>query len=1204
MLKRRLKFVTALLACIAGSVSATTFQVGNIYYETIDNNQNVCVAAPPTGKHYSGAITIESSVQYEGRDYSIKAIGTGAFAEAANYTGQRLTSIQMSATIDKIEDSAFAGCTGLTSVEIPNRTTYLGASAFEGCTGLTTVTLSSYLTTVKDRAFAGCTKLSRIEVKNKITSIGDQAFLNCSALTAISLPSTLKTIGLSAFQGCTKLSDVVLPDGLTKLGDSAFQDCKALRKVAIPAAIVEIKPAVFSGCTTLSDVTFPTGVTVISATAFAKTALSSLTIPSTVTEIGDNAFSAISALRSLTFADSTTPIKYGSDVFKESPIESLTIGRTLNCTVANSGPFKDQVKLKTLKITAPCVTIAESMFKGCTALVNVTIEKGLSEIKGDAFSGCSSLATLALPESVKAIRKNAFYNCFNLSSFNLPPQVTVVEMQTFYQCRKLPSIDLTKVTEIQNGAFYGCDGLKEVTLGSSLKTMGNDAFSDCLSLASIVIPGNVVTMGDGMFFGCTKLTDVKFEAGSQLLRMGEKTFVDCPVRSLSLGRNIEYTGSADENVLGDNTTLYEVTILGSVDRICDAMFAGCTKLTEVDIPASVSKVGDNAFRSCSSLMAVTSRRETAPVAVASSFDTATYNGATLTVPEGAQASYKAAAGWKLFKSFKELPGVPKYSASASIEGPGSVTLNGSSDYPVVVSQGQSLTIVATPEEGMYVLEARYSMGSVNKTFTESVTIDNVTADVNVSVRFGDKAVVAPTAIEISPSILSIAPGEEAQLFVDFEPYDSYSDITWKSNKPDVATVSADGLVTGVKNGNAVITATTANGLKASCQLTVNDGSVRIEAIPQLAYGQKWMARLLNNDVAVTSGVIWKSSNPEWVTITSGGMITSKLNEWSSEDRGVILTATYEGNEYHYVYHTYVFDDYYFYSDIYCAAVLNAEGEVTLSMDYSGGDHEDIEAIAFPSEIADEFGYLYRVTELNINGPFSVKKAAIPASVTNIERLTLQGCTSLTCLAVKVPSAKGIALDDNAVIYVPAESLDAYKKSSQWNFYYTIRAFDGEPTVAYTVYFTPDEMDISSAPNCYIWDGADNSLYAGEWPGSRMTSTMLDGAQYWTYSIEVDKALVKPMVIFNWYSYQTKDLVMVNGGIYSWSGLIGNTAIDGVNAEGAEVAVNGREVTAPGLISVYTLGGAKVVSGANTVTLPDGGVYIIVTSNGALKAIVK
>lgn len=62
--------------------------------------------------------------------------------------------------------------------------------------------------------------------------------------------------------------------------------------------------------------------------------------------------------------------------------------------------------------------------------------------------------------------------------------------------------------------------------------------------------------------------------------------------------------------------------------------------------------------------------------------------------------------------------------------------------------------------------------------------------------------------------------DPVRLLVKFTPEGTTSTVTWTSSNPDVATVSANGTVTGVKKGTATITATLENGLTQTCKVDV------------------------------------------------------------------------------------------------------------------------------------------------------------------------------------------------------------------------------------------------------------------------------------------------------------------------------------------------------------------------------------------------
>ena len=75
-------------------------------------------------------------------------------------------------------NSAFEGCTGLTSITIPNSVTSIGWGAFYGCTGLTSITIPNSVTSIYSSAFYGCAGLTDVyytgtEEQWKKISIGD-----------------------------------------------------------------------------------------------------------------------------------------------------------------------------------------------------------------------------------------------------------------------------------------------------------------------------------------------------------------------------------------------------------------------------------------------------------------------------------------------------------------------------------------------------------------------------------------------------------------------------------------------------------------------------------------------------------------------------------------------------------------------------------------------------------------------------------------------------------------------------------------------------------------------------------------------------------------------------------------------------------------------------------------------------------------------
>lgn len=92
----------------------------------------------------------------------------------------------------------------------------------------------------------------------------------------------------------------------------------------------------------------------------------------------------------------------------------------------------------------------------------------------------------------------------------------------------------------------------------------------------------------------------------------------------------------------------------------------------------------------------------------------------------------------------------------------------------------------------------------------------------------DKGVekIPATGVELNKPTLTISVGDEVKLVANVLPADATDKrVTWESSDENVATVSAMGAVTGVKDGTAKITVYTEDGdFSASCNVTVGEGS--------------------------------------------------------------------------------------------------------------------------------------------------------------------------------------------------------------------------------------------------------------------------------------------------------------------------------------------------------------------------------------------
>ncbi|MDE5565144.1 MAG: leucine-rich repeat protein [Oscillospiraceae bacterium] len=118
--------------------------------------------------------------------------------------------------------SAFADCTSLTTVTIPESVTMIGMGAFAGCTSLQSITVPKSVTVLSTSVFSGCTSLKTAVIQANITYLGASVFSDCTSLRSISLPESVTSVGISAFSGCTNLTSIWIPKGMTKVIMNAF----------------------------------------------------------------------------------------------------------------------------------------------------------------------------------------------------------------------------------------------------------------------------------------------------------------------------------------------------------------------------------------------------------------------------------------------------------------------------------------------------------------------------------------------------------------------------------------------------------------------------------------------------------------------------------------------------------------------------------------------------------------------------------------------------------------------------------------------------------------------------------------------------------------------------------------------------------------------------------------------------------------------
>lgn len=929
------------------AVRASTININGLTYDLAKQNENIAfVVGVSDGKDNAcGDIYIPYEINYGGEFYTVKYISQYAFEGC-----YAMTSVTIPGSISEIQWGAFKDCTGLTSVTIPASVSCIYEDAFSGCTGLKKFNINDGTEAIRLSA----SSLSNCPIENiyigrpvscsesggsvfcdiktffsvtfgqKLFAIPASAFKDCSTLASVTIPDSVIYIGDYAFSGCSGLSSIAIPNSVGVINSNAFSGCDGLKEVhissleswckikfnfkdsnplyyahnlylngelvtdlVIPESISTLKNYVFSGYTSLTSVIIPNTVTDIGAGAFAGcSGLTSISIPNSVSEMDLTAFDNLN-IRKLIVEDGTERLETIGDF--DCALDTLYYGREI---INQKG--RRSWNVKKIIIGNLVTHIINNAFENWYELTSVIIPNSVTSIGNGAFFRCNNLSSITIPESVTSIGSDAFTNCFELTSLNIPDAVTSIGRDAFKYCRKLSSIHISSLEswcDISFGNEYSSPSYYDLYLNGVLVTdlvipesnshISNYAFRDCSSLTSVTIPESVTSIGHHAFEHCPTMVDVTIPNSVKVI--GENAFAFCyALNSVNIPNSIT---SIKRSVFSGCSGLTSITIPESVTSIEASAFSGCSGLTSITIPASVTTIGTSAFSDCTSINAITVHALVPPqlkaVLNTSCFADNVYETATVGVPDDKVDDYMADTEWS---KFLILMGVSEIN-------PTDVKME-NTEINLMESEKTTLKATVFPENAVdKILTWHSSNPSVASVDNEGMVtaLMKGTAIISATTYNGINATCEVTVdaktIDIERLTLNvleaeILEGETVQLTAVVEPENATDKtVTWSSSDNTIATVNANGLVTGIYPGKVTIAATTANGLTATCDVTIlskvtaSGVTLNIDEVEIFEGETLQLAATIEPENAIDYTITWSSSDVDIAVVDSDGLVT-------------------------------------------------------------------------------------------------------------------------------------------------------------------------------------------------------------------------------------------------------------------------------------------------------------------------------------------
>ena len=592
----------------AWSADGDTFQAetpGGVMmkFMVISEAEKTCAVASDAIDDYTtkGVVTVPEEV----KGYKVVEIQPNSF-DYSYY----ITSVYLPNTLTAIGSYAFSGCTSLTAITLPGSLTAIGDRAFSGCTSLTDMTLPASLTTIGSYAFDNCASMKRVySLMEKPIAISSPPFDWNKVVLIVpqgardEYKNTSGWKDAVVFEDGDKIYDKIYNDQqgfvytLKEKGDGysrlpydynyvvtgnigklpkeltipsyadgcpvvqigyTLTECEDLEKLTLPSLLSELDCYRFGNCVSLKEIVCPiqdpTQVYVSTSSEITQRVYLRVPDGTKSAYLSTSGWASFMILeqsepmpnyeRTLTdeqgvkyqLAQTDSSFIYSVSGYTEALKEHVTIPDSIGGLAVfriENNAFRDCKTLKWIHLPALVVESSSmlSAFNGC----ELTLSLNNKVIHGYKFESAAFIKELELGADVDSLGYWAFSSCKNLTKVTFSDQTRIIGKESFYGCYSLTTIELPqKLTSIGPGAFSYCSALTSIHLPDSLASIGGSAFSGCSKLHWKELPTNLVSIGDNAFSGCT-IDSVSVREG---MESSGRPFANCTINIISVHKKV------------------------------------------------------------------------------------------------------------------------------------------------------------------------------------------------------------------------------------------------------------------------------------------------------------------------------------------------------------------------------------------------------------------------------------------------------------------------------------------------------------------------------------------------------------------------------------------------------------------------------------------------------------------------------------------